>query len=317
MSLYVGVDLGGTNAKAGVVTTEGELLIRKDIPISDKSADHVADLLAKCVNDALSSINKSLSDVYCIGVGSPGSIKDNHVTAAANFPDWKNIPLAQMIRDRCDKVETILINDADAAIAAECWIGAVKKHGAKNMAMITLGTGVGFGVVIDGKIVKGATGLIEGGHTIVVPDGDLCGCSQRGCLEMYASASNVARIAKIEASKRGVESILPKGDFGAKAVFDAAIAGDEAANTAINQAADKLGLQCVNVSRMLDVSLIVFAGGMMNAGAMLLTRIQKAFNYYTWTKLPNNARLVYAEVGNDSGIIGAGAMAKLHMTGHI
>ncbi|KNC87249.1 hypothetical protein SARC_00635 [Sphaeroforma arctica JP610] len=316
-NLYIGVDLGGTNAKAGVITLEGELVCRKDLPITDLEENAVAERLVECIREALKSCNHTLSEVACIGVGSPGGIRDGLVTSAANFPLWKDVPLAQMIKDRCEGVTTILANDADAAIAAEVWVGAVKKHGARNMAMWTLGTGVGFGVVIEGAVVKGYSGLIEGGHAIVVPDGDLCGCSQKGCIEMYVSASNVARIAKEAARKPGAKSCLPVGDFGSYEVFQAAAKGDEVANAAIDQAADKLGMMSVNVSRFLDVELIVFAGGMTKAGDILLEKIQTAFDKYTWTKLPNNAKLVYAEVGEDSGVIGAGAMAKLHVTGEI
>lgn len=179
------------------------------------------------------------------------------------------------------------------------------------MVMLTLGTGVGAGVVVNGEIIMGASGLIEGGHMIVERNGLPCGCTQRGCLEVYASASAVARNAHAAANAPGVTSLLSGRDgFGAKEVFDAADEGDEIALHVIDEACDYLGLACVNICRMLDTELIVFAGGMSRAGDSLFNRIRKSFYKYAWTKLSNKVQIVGAEVGDDSGIIGAAAMAK-------
>lgn len=316
--VYVGVDLGGTNAKAGVVDGSGNLLKRADIPLADKTPEGTVKLLVDCINQALDGCTpkKTLADVAVIGIGSPGGIQDGCVTAAANFPGWENVPLAKMVSDATNGTKAILANDADSAVAAEVWVGAAKKAGVKNMVMLTLGTGVGAGVVIDGHIISGASGLIEGGHMIMDPEGPLCGCSQRGCLEMYASAGNVARIAKEEANKEGAESSLTGIEsFGSKEVFDAAQAGDEVANRVIDQACDKLAVAIVNICRLLDTQLVVLAGGMTNAGDFLFDKIRAAYAKHAWTKLPNNAKIVGAEVGDDSGIIGAAAMGKKEHTG--
>eukprot|EP00123_Amoebidium_parasiticum_P019398 comp25017_c0_seq1/m.46935 comp25017_c0_seq1/g.46935 ORF comp25017_c0_seq1/g.46935 comp25017_c0_seq1/m.46935 type:complete len:321 (-) comp25017_c0_seq1:532-1494(-) len=316
--LFIGIDLGGTNAKAGIVDSTGHMLIRKEKPLKDLAPEKVVADLVECASEALKETNHTWKDVVCIGIGSPGGIQDGCVTAAANFPTWKMVPLADMISKAANGTRAILVNDADAAVAAEVWVGAARKRGVKNMVMLTLGTGVGAGVVINGEIISGATGLIEGGHMIVERDGDACGCTQRGCLEVYASASAVARRAKEAANKSGVNSVLSgKEGFGSKEVFDAAMHGDEVATKVIDEACDYLGFACVNVCRLLDTELIVFAGGMTRAGDFLFDRLRKAYSKYAWTKLPNNVQIVGAEVGDDSGIIGAAAMAKRHVTGSL
>eukprot|EP00123_Amoebidium_parasiticum_P022646 comp9179_c0_seq1/m.4326 comp9179_c0_seq1/g.4326 ORF comp9179_c0_seq1/g.4326 comp9179_c0_seq1/m.4326 type:complete len:318 (-) comp9179_c0_seq1:556-1509(-) len=316
--VFIGIDLGGTNAKAGVVDNTGKLIKRHEKPLLDLAAEKVVQDLVACAHEALVAVNLTWKDVTCIGVGSPGGIKDGCVTAAANFPTWHMVPLCQMITNATEGTKTILVNDADAAVAAEVWVGAACKRGVKNMVMLTLGTGVGAGVVINGDIIAGGSGLIEGGHMIVERNGPLCGCTQHGCLELYASASAVARRAQEAANAPGAKSLLTgREGFGAKEVFDAADEGDEVAAKVIDEACDYLGFACVNICRLLDTELIVFAGGMSRAGDSLFNRIRKAYYKYAWTKLPNNVQIVAAEAGDDSGIVGAAAMAKKHHAGSL
>ncbi|KAF0748891.1 hypothetical protein AaE_007209 [Aphanomyces astaci] len=230
-------------------------------------------------------------------------------------------------------VPSVLVNDADAAVAAEHWVGTASN--VKNFVMLStfhtstsvwitlyidrwllwyvaLGTGVGFGVVNDDKIVAGGTGMIEGGHVIVVPNGRACGCTQKGCLERYSSASAVIDQAKLKAVDPTLTTSLSQlkvDSITAKDVFDAADAGDQVSKAIIEEVAEYLGFACVNFCRTLDPEMIVLSGGLAEAGEAFIQQIRDAYTKYTWTKLPNPVIIEKASVGYDCGIIGAAAFA--------
>jgi glucokinase len=228
-----------------------------------------------------------------------------------------------------------LLNDADAALAAEVWCGAAR--GQKNVVMLTLGTGVGTAVMLNGKPWVGARGLVEAGHMIIEKDGRLCGCGQRGCLEMYTSATAVVRRAnevglrikmKVEGEEeegRRRHAVSGESDGGgvaisnAKQVFDAAFpppssspgctgAGkaDPLALQVIEEVTDYLSLGCVNVCRMLDPDLLLFAGGMSGAPATFWLKLKEGFAKYGWAILPHEIEMSVAALGGDrAGVLGA------------
>ncbi|KAF0696524.1 Aste57867_12717 [Aphanomyces stellatus] len=306
---FIGVDIGGTSVKVGIVSSEGVLLARAQQEIDARHPEAIVDLCVSLSHQCATDANLEWSEVAGLGVGCPGQVSNGVLVAAANFVCWNNVPLEALLRERIG-VPSLLVNDADAAVAAEHWVGAASH--VKNFVMITLGTGVGFGVVNDDKIIAGGTGMIEGGHIIVVPNGRPCGCTQKGCLERYSSASAVIEQAKLKAIDPSLTTILSEkkvDDITAKDVFDAADAGDQVSIDLIAEVADYLGFACVNFCRILDPEMIVLSGGLAEAGEGFIQQIRDAYTKYTWTKLPNPVVIEKASVGYDSGIIGAAAFA--------
>jgi glucokinase len=318
MAHYIGLDLGGTNIKAGIVDDAGTVLSqvsestgaggRKDphtvINELVSTADHVARLAGV-----------QLDSVSAIGVGSPGPIDFERglVQAAPNMPGWENVPLRDLIAKKTGR-PTFLENDANAAAMGEFWAGAGKDSTVRHMIMLTLGTGIGTGFVIDGQLLRGAGGFgAEGGHMIIDIDGRQCGCGQRGCLESYSSASRTAQRA-MDALDAGHESSLQamygvKRIVTSKEVFEAAAAGDALALRIVDETAAMLGVACVNLCRLFYPQMIVFAGGMIKAGEFLFERVRGAYEFHDWTLSPSHVQIVPALLGNDAGFIGAAAVA--------
>jgi|EP01043_Picozoa_sp_COSAG02_P000835 glucokinase len=180
--VWVGIDLGGTNAKAAAISDDGTVLSSHAIPHDgDLDSEHVIRRLHQCAEAAIEEIGVAWDEVLGVGVGAPGSIEDGVVTGASNFPSWRDVPLQDSLCKLCGGRPTTLANDADAAAAAELWVGAAAAGGFEDMVFVTLGTGVGVGVILGGEVVRGATGTIEGGHHIVqAVGGRPCPCGQSG-----------------------------------------------------------------------------------------------------------------------------------------
>ncbi|ETV73807.1 hypothetical protein, variant 2 [Aphanomyces astaci] len=307
---FVGVDIGGTSVKVGIVSSAGVMLARSQQDIEDRSPEAIVGIAVNLARQCATEANVEWTDIAGLGVGCPGQVSNGVLVAAANFATWDHVPLELMLHERLH-VPSVLVNDADAAVAAEHWVGTASN--VKNFVMLTLGTGVGFGVVNDDKIVAGGTGMIEGGHVIVVPNGRACGCTQKGCLERYSSASAVIDQAKLKAVDPSTTASLSSShapttrcspciirlalttslsqlkvdSITAKDVFDAADAGDQVSKAIIEEVAEYLGFACVNFCRTLDPEMIVLSGGLAEAGEAFIQQIRDAYTKYTWTKLPN------------------------------
>jgi len=317
MSYYLGLDLGGTNIKSALVDHQGTMLSR--VSTATRCLEGPDAVIAQMIDLALevvSQANLRMDQVDAVGVGTPGLIdfEAGVLAAAPNLPEFRDVP----IRDRIAQAigcPAVLENDANAAAFGEYWIGAGREASVRHLVVMTLGTGVGGGLVVDGQIVHGGFGSGgEVGHMIVVPNGRRCGCGQRGCLEIYASASHTAQWA-IEAIEKGHKSVLDPSQWNlrppitAKDVFEAAKAGDELALRIVDQTTMYLGVACVNLCRLVDPQMIVLAGGMIQAGDFLLSRVIKSFNDHSWEIAKPNARIVLAQLGRDAGVIGAAAVA--------
>jgi len=244
--LWIGIDLGATNAKAAVVTDSGEVVARATQPLDRTSPEglHLEPVVAKlmaCCKEAMSAAGlNSWSQVTGIGVGAPGRIDTaaGVVVGAANiFGGRVNVPLGRALQDAAQGTPTTLVNDANAAVAAELWVGVgrqtangKKQAAVKDLIFLTLGTGVGASVVANGDIVSGAAACTEGGHMIIVANGRPCGCGQRGCLEAYTSAVSVVKrameaLADSDAASRSALAAIPPSELDCKSVFQAAEAG--------------------------------------------------------------------------------------------
>jgi glucokinase len=301
---YLGLDMGGTNVKAGITDPHGKLLAHVSVPTGKGGKDLRADLvIARMVEageQAIAKANLKKSDVAAVGILSPGQahLGQGIVIRASNFPLWKNVHIRAKVSKGLG-LPGVLENDASAAAYGEWWAGAgrIASKTAKpldNLFMFTLGTGVGGGLIYEGKVVRGSFDFAtEIGHMIMHPgpgngggERELCGCGQHGCLEAYASASYTGRRAtrQLEQSKKiRKKSTLGRvyksaGKVTAADVAQHAQAGDKFALSVWDETCYILALACINVCHFIDPQMIVLAGGMAQAGKFLLDTVHKHFN---------------------------------------
>jgi glucokinase len=312
--LAVGVDLGGTTVRVALVDPEGQLKYDRAYASQvDRGPYPVIDDMAAWIQEAIDAIGVSRDELVGVGIGSPGplSARQGIVYKAANLPGWVDVPLRQAMQERTG-LPVVIDNDGNLAAYGEYWAGAGR--GSDDMVMLTLGTGVGAGVVIEGEIFHGHfENAAELGHMIVVPNGRLCTCGQRGCLEQYASAGNVGKRLE-EAVRDGETSILAgpveKGeDIGSKEVVIAAREGDELAARIWDEACFFLAVACVNIQHAFNPERIVMAGGMSKAGAFLTDLVRNHFELLTWQLCDDVPDIRIAILGDDAGVIGAAGWA--------
>ena len=311
----IGIDLGGTYTKFALLDRASVIVGENQVPTpAEKGADAVVEAMAAGAEQLLAKSGVGKDDIVGVGIGSPGplDLANGVVLAMPNIPGFKNFPLRDRLAERLG-LRAVLENDANAAALGEFLCGSGR--GCRDMVLLTLGTGVGGGIVIDGRLLHGAHGIGgELGHMIVVPEGEPCGCGQRGCLERYASATFLAQLARRAIENAGRQSLLAdalarKGDIDAADVNAARHAGDALAGEIWDQATYYLAIACVGLCRLLDPDLIVFGGGMANAGKDLLEPLQRHFAAQHWTITPPKTRLALAKLGNKAGVIGAAATA--------
>ncbi len=311
-SIYVGVDLGGTSIKVGICDPEGRLLHTFEGPTEAESGETaVLNHIADYVRETVAKSEFGWEQVKGIGVGIPGFLDmESGVVMMAPNLKWKNVPIQKRLEERLDK-PVLINNDANVAALGEAWSGAGK--GVSNLALYTLGTGVGGGIIIDGRICQGFKGAAgELGHLRVVPDLEAieCGCGQLGCLETVSSATGIIRMA-CDAVQRGDRTSLALVDeITAKDVFDAAKAGDEVAERIIQRAAFYLGQSMAIIAVVLNPQLFIVGGGVSRAGDILLHLIRENFVKYTPEASRKGVNIVSAVLGNDAGVVGA---AGLHL----
>jgi glucokinase len=313
----VGVDLGGTSTKLAFINTNGEIVHKWEI-ITDKTNDgkNIIINIAKAIDQKLQEIDLSKEKLIGIGMGAPGPVdtKSGVIYNAVNL-GWKNhFPLRDML-----EVETslpaVIDNDANCAALGEMWKGA--GNGAKDLVCITLGTGVGGGVIANGQIVQGISGAAgEIGHITSIPvNGAPCNCGKTGCLETIASATGIVRIATDKLNNvteiGELKEIYQKeGNVSAKNVFDCARNGDKIAIDVIDEVSFYLGLALANIANTLNPEKMVLGGGVSKAGEVLLNPIKENFNKYSFPRVKESTDITIATLGNDAGVIGAAWLIK-------
>ena len=311
----IGIDLGGTFIKFGLLdeSLRPGGTLRLPTPAGEGAAAVLRQMIAGA-GQLMSQEKLAARDVAGVGIGAPGPLRisEGVVLAMPNIPGMENVPMRDRVGEALG-LPAVLENDANAAAYGEYICGAGK--GAGDMVLLTLGTGVGSGIVIDGKVLHGAHEIgAELGHMIVVPDGEECGCGQRGCLERYCSATYIAQRAARLVEKEGRKSSLTralkeKGAISSKDVEDAHKAGDKLAEEVWDQAACCLALGCVNICRTLDPERIVLAGGMAKAGDELMGPLMKHFRRLHWRLTEPRTTISLSRLGNDAGFIGAAGVA--------
>lgn len=302
-----GVDVGGTTVKIGLFSGDGKLEEKYEIATdkSDQGA-HIIEHIAAKLDEIIAKESYGILDCMGVGIGLPGPVDRGMILGCVNL-GWGIFSIVEEFSKAFHNVPVYAGNDANIAALGEYVAGAGK--GMKNMIMVTLGTGVGGGIIIDGRILEGANGGAgEIGHIPVNPqEQDTCGCGKKGCLEQYASATGIVRIAE-KLRKENGNTALPAGCT-AKQVFDYAKEGDELAMQAVEELGRYLGLALASCACVLNPEGIVIGGGVSRAGKILLDVTEKNFQTYVF-KPCRNVKFSLAELGNDAGIYGAAAMVN-------
>ena len=319
---FVGLDVGGTTMKAAVVTGDGRPLSKPVVMDTnpERGQDEGLETMCETIRRAVAAANLKMDDVTAIGVATPGlgDIKKGLIIDPPNLKPWKNVPVRDHVAKAFGK-PTVYQNDANAAAYGEFWVGAGR--GAKSMVLFTLGTGVGGGIIIDHKIIEGehSHGGELGHMRIAMPDtGRQCGCGARGCLEAYASGTNVVRRAREDmAWWRGPASKLrdyytaTDDDFTAKVIFQHATEGDELAMKVVDDTAYYLALGACAAIATVDPEVIVFGGGMVGSGEWFRAKIEANVKRFGLPYPTKSVKVAFASLGSDAGFIGTAGCARL------
>ncbi len=303
-----GIDLGGTTAKIGLFTTSGALLEKWEVATDTSHAgEHILENLAAAVLGKMKEKSIQPEQVEGVGIGVPGPVLDSSIVpiVCANLGGWGERNVSAQLSGLLDGLKVLVGNDANVAALGEIWMGAAK--GAKNAVMVTLGTGVGGGVVVNGKVIDGVHGAGgEIGHiTVNRHETAVCGCGKRGCLEQYSSATGVVRcMKKLLDENPDTPCVLRGTEFAAKDVFDAARNGDALAAREVDEMSDTLGMALANIASTVDPEAFLVGGGVARAGDVLFAPLNKHFQEYAF-KSCRETPIKQASLGNDAGIYGA------------
>ena len=313
MNYYAGIDLGGTNIKCGIVDEEGKIIIQESVPThSERGFSYVAETMAGLVIK-LARANKI--DVKAVGVGSPGMIDgERGVVVYSNNLAWQKAPLAAELKNRL-QIPVRITNDANAAAYGEYTCGAGKKY--KSIVLLTLGTGVGSGIVIDGKLFEGNRGVgAELGHETIRFGGEKCSCGRRGCLEAYASATALIRQTK-RAMEKDRQSKLWElcgsdiNNVNGKTAFDGLRSGDVTAKKVVNAYIRYLAEGIANIVNAFRPEAILLGGGISREGEILIELLKRKVQNLAFGKfIYSPVELLVAAMGNLAGIVGAALLAR-------
>jgi len=315
MQVTLGVDLGGTNLRAGLVDSSGKLLAWEMAPLRHQRSPEqfISDLVA-LYRSLLEQIKVPIT-VIGLGLAVPGPLDPvkGEVNGAVNLPGWNNIPLVKLVEEALE-LPTTLLNDGSAFVLGEVTTGALK--GSTYALGLTLGTGVGGGLFLNGRLHLGTTGnACEIGHLIVEPEGRLCLCGRRGCLEQYASASAVRRNAIALAQAGELPELLEQvagnaNNLNTRLVSEAAANGNQHCRQLLAKAGYWLGRGIAQALTILDLDDVVVGGGMAQAGELILTPARESIQLSAFPPRPR-LRLVQSKLGDQAALIGSGSL-KLH-----
>lgn len=314
----IGIDLGGTNIVVSVVDDDYNIIGTSKTPTnSPRSADEIFDDIADVCEEAVKTAGLTMEDIDSVGMGTPGTVNQDGVIEFANNLAFNNVPARTMLAKRINKPEekVFIENDANCAALGEAYAGC--GNGAKDFVAVTLGTGVGSGVIIGGKIVNGvnyAGG--ECGHMVIVVDGEQCSCGRKGCWEAYASATALIRQTK-KAMEEYPDSLMHKlakeeGKVSGRTAFDAMRLGDIAGIKVVDDYIKYVACGLINIVNALQPEIICIGGGICNEGETLmkpLRRFVQSERYSIHSKI--QTKIVKAELGNDAGVIGAALLGKV------
>ncbi len=301
-----GLDLGGTTCKCGLFTTAGELVEKWEVPTDTSNGGvNILKNLAQTVIKKMEEKNLTADDISGVGIGIPGPVSSDGVVNRCVNLGWGTFNVEKEFTDLLGGIKVKVGNDANVAALGEAWMGAAKEY--SSSVMVTLGTGVGGGVIINDEIVNGMSGAAgEIGHMRVnYTEENPCACGNYGCLEQYCSATGIARLAKIRLAQNDDDSTLRALEaVDAKAVFDAAKMGDVVAKEIVRRACEYLAQGLQVISCVVNPEAFVIGGGVSKAGQYLIDEIEYRFNQIAFHG-GKNTKIILATLGNDAGIYGA------------
>ncbi|WP_207702368.1 ROK family glucokinase [Candidatus Enterococcus ferrettii] len=312
----LGIDLGGTTVKFAILTQNGEVQQKWSIDtnILDEGSHIVPDIV-ESINHHLALYDMKPDQFMGIGMGTPGSVNitEGTVIGAYNL-NWKTLQPVKQVIEKETGIAFFLDNDANVAALGERWKGAGEND--PDVVFVTLGTGVGGGIVMNGQLLHGVAGCAgEIGHVTVDPEGFECTCGKRGCLETVASATGVVRVARQLAEEYAggseLKARLDNGeDITSKDIFELAAKNDDLALRVVDKVTFYLGLACGNIGNTLNPSTIIIGGGVSAAGEFLRSRVEAYFKQFTFPQVRNSTKIKLAELGNEAGVIGAASLAR-------
>lgn len=312
----VGVDIGGTTIKSAFIDQEGKIIHKWEIPTNKNNKGYyIPSNIAKSINQTLSELGQSKNKIIGIGVGAPGPVdyKTGSIDVAVNL-GWENLPLRDLLQD-LTSLPVIVDNDANIAAMGEMWKGAGKES--RNLLFVTLGTGIGGGIIINGEIIHGISGAGgEIGHiTSIIDGGSPCNCGKTGCIETIASATGIVRLVTEELSSTHMPSKLRDlynidYPLSSELVFNLAGKGDELANKVIDKVTLYLGLALAHLTNGLNPEKIIIGGGVSKAGELLLLPLKEHFERFIFPRSIKGLELAIATLGNEAGVIGGAWLVK-------
>lgn len=305
MAKYVfGVDIGGTTVKLGFFDVEGNLIDKWEIPTrKENDGSNILPDVAKSIQDKMSEKNVTKDVVAGVGIGVPGPVDNEGIIHKAVNLGWGEFS----IKDTLEKIIDMPVmagNDANVAALGEMWKGGAQ--GYDDVVLVTLGTGVGGGIIVNGRIINGSTGAGgEIGHIHVNDDEtESCGCGNKGCLEQYSSATGITRLGKMRLAKSDKPSVLRNQDVNAKTIFDAVKAGDELAKEVASEYGKYLGDALAAIACVVNPEAICIGGGVSKAGQVVIDYIKSNYVEHVFHG-SRDAKFALATLGNDAGIYGA------------
>jgi glucokinase len=309
------IDLGGTSSKVAILSKDGKIIEKWEIPTNkDEKGKYIIKEIYQSFLDKIHHLKLDKDEFLGVGMGAPGPVlKDGSISKAVNI-GWENYPLQAELKATFS-LPAFVENDANCAALGEMWQGAGK--GLTDIVAVTLGTGVGGGVIVGGKIVSGISGGAgEIGHiTVQLEHGFSCNCGKTGCLETVASATGVVNLAMQQLEKNEQDTILSSiynktGCLTSKDVFDAAKTGDKVANKIVEQVGFYLGYALSTLGAVVNPQAFIIGGGVSKAGQTLIEPIENYYNQFAFPPTRNSTKLLLAKLGNDAGIFGAGYLVK-------
>ncbi len=321
MKYYIGIDLGGTNIKAGVVNENYEIIAKATTKtLLPRPAEEICADMAKVSLEAVEQAGLTLDDIESVGIGTPGTANsETGIIEYSNNLGFLNLPVVEIMQKHINK-PVYVENDANAAAYGEYVAGAAK--GANDAVCITLGTGVGGGIIINGKIYSGFNFAgAEIGHTVIDPNGPECTCGRKGCFEVFSSATGLVRMTK-EAMLEDKASVMwqmneEDGKVSARTAFNAMRAGDRAGKAVVDKYIKYLACGITNTINIFQPDILCIGGGVCNEGDPLLLPLKELVAKEVYTKnSAKNTEIVIAKLGNDAGIIGAAFLGQDHKGGN-
>jgi len=311
----IGVDLGGTNIICAIINYQGEILHSIKVPTyAERGREETVERIKSTIHKTITKSKIEKNNIIGIGIGAPGplDIKRGIINFAPNLPGWRDVPLREILRDEFNK-EVILENDANAAAWGERCFGA--GQGIDNLVCFTLGTGIGGGIIIDGKIYHGDTyGAGEIGHMTVNKDGPRCNCGNFGCLEAYSSATGIKNRVR-NRIKEGIKSQFLNFDdnelfesLRLKLIFETARKGDRLTSDIVEEAISYLGIAIANIANILNPEMVVLVGGITNEGDKLLIPLKKEVEKRSLPSNYKSLKIVIGKLDGNAGILGAAAL---------